>query len=299
MDIIINAGSGAGADEEFQLQLAELFLAHGVQANILLAKSGAEIVEFARRAALSDSQVVVAGGGDGTINAVASALIGTGKTLGVLPIGTLNHFAKDLSIPLDLEGAVRAIAAGYAVEIDVGEVNGRIFLNNSGLGLYPNLVNQREKRQRLGYRKWTAFFLALLTVLRRYPFLHVRLSAEGESFVGHTPFVFIGNNEYEMENLNIGARASLNAGQLSLYVTKNVGRWGLLRLAFLAIFGGVRGAKEFMTTSSKEIWVETRRALVRVSTDGEITLMRTPLHYRVRPCALRVLVPEPESNEVE
>src|SRR5947208_1399313 len=106
MDVIINSGSGAGADESLRLRLVELFLANGAQANISLANSGAEVVELARRAAQSASQVVVAGGGDGTINAVASALIGTGKTLGILPVGTLNHFAKDLHIPLDLEGAV-------------------------------------------------------------------------------------------------------------------------------------------------------------------------------------------------
>ncbi len=297
MDVILNAGSGAGTAESVQQQLEELFQAHGLQPNIRLAKTGPEVVELAERASRGSSQVVIAGGGDGTINAVASALADTGKTLGVLPIGTLNHFAKDLGIPLDLAGAVRTISAGHTAQVDVGEVNGRIFLNNSGLGLYPSMVNQREKRQGVGYGKWPAFVLASLSIFRRYPFLHIRLNSEKQMFVGHTPFVFIGNNEYQMESLNIGGRACLNAGQLSLYMTHNVGRMGLVRIALRALFGRLRGTKDFVAVCTKEVWVETQRKTVRVSTDGEITLMQTPLHYRIRPGLLRVLVPAPEADK--
>jgi diacylglycerol kinase family enzyme len=153
-------------------------------------------------------------------------------------------------------------------------------------------VNQREKRQRLGYRKWPAFFLAGLAVLRRYPFLGVRLSTDEHTIVGRTPFIFIGNNVYEMESLNIGGRSCLNAGQLSLYMTKRVGRLGLLRLAVLAVFRRLRGANEFIELCTEEVWVETKRKRLRVATDGEITIMTTPLHYRVRPGALRVLAPK-------
>ncbi|MEP7336674.1 MAG: diacylglycerol kinase family protein [Acidobacteriota bacterium] len=295
MDVILNAVSGTGAAESLQNHLAEIFQQNGLQANIVLARTGAQIVQLAERAARGPSQIIVAGGGDGTINAVASVLAGTDKTLGVLPIGTLNHFAKDLGIPLDLEGAVRTIGEGFTMRVDVGEVNGRIFLNNSGLGLYPSIVNQREKRQRLGHGKWPAFFVASLTVLRRYPFLHVRLNMKDQLFVGHTPFVFIGNNEYQMESLNIGGRNSLTEGQLCLYMTTRVGRLGLLRLAILALFGRLRSARDFKAVCSREIWVETRRKVVRVATDGEITLMQTPLHYRIRPGFLSVLAPRPQA----
>lgn len=295
MDVILNAGSGTGAGESLQSQLAEIFRQRGLEANIVLARTGTEIIQLAERAVRGPSQIIVAGGGDGTINAVASALAGTDKTLGVLPIGTLNHFAKDLGIPLDLDGAVRTIEEGFTMRVDVGEVNGRIFLNNSGLGLYPSIVKQREKHQRLGYGKWPAFLVASLTVWRRYPFLHIRLNMEEQLFAGHTPFVFIGNNEYQMERLNIGARSSLTGGQLCLYMTTKVGRLGLLRLAFLALFGRLRGARDFKAVCSKEIWVETRRKVVRVATDGEITLMQTPLHYRIRPGFLSVLVPRPQA----
>ena len=291
--IIINATSGTNDKDEARERLREVFATDGINARISLAESGAEILELARRAVRDNCEPVIAGGGDGTINAVASTLIGTKRTLGVLPLGTLNHFAKDLHIPLDLESAARVCVAGHAAEVDVGEVNGRIFLNNSSLGLYPTIVRHREhQQQRLGRGKWPAFVWALLTVLRRYPFLSVRLSVDDREMARRTPFVFIGNNEYEMENFNLGARSCIDKGQLSLYVAQRTGRLGLLRLALGALFGGLRNQQDFDAVCTKEIWIETRHSRLRVATDGEVTMMDTPLHYRVRPGALRVLVPK-------
>jgi YegS/Rv2252/BmrU family lipid kinase len=291
IELIINIGSGADDKKQTCQRLSEIFAASKRPANISLARNGEEVVELARRAAQSVSSIVVAGGGDGTINAVASAIIGTNKTLGVLPLGTLNHFARDLHIPLDPEEAVRTVLAGHTTQVDVAEVNDRIFLNNSSLGLYPRLVHERKKKQSLGSRKWTAFFWAAVAVLRRYPFLIVRLSADGKDFSSRTPLVFIGNNEYEMESLNVGARTCLNAGKLSLYITRNTGRLGLVPLAFRALFGGLRNDKDFLALCSKEIWIETKHRRLRVATDGEVSVMQPPLHYRIRPLSLRVLVP--------
>jgi YegS/Rv2252/BmrU family lipid kinase len=291
IEVIINIESGADRKEELRDRLVEIFSATEHDARISLARNGKEVIELARRAAQSDSSIIVAGGGDGTVNTVASALVGTNKTLGVLPLGTLNHFARDLHIPLDSEDAARTILAGHTTEVDVGEVNDLVFLNNSSLGLYPRIVREREKQQRLGSGKWSAFFWATLAVLRRYPFLDVRLSADGKDFSSRTPLVFIGNNEYEMESLNVGVRACLNAGNLSLYITRDTGRFGLIRLAFRALFGGLRNDKDFIALCSKEIWIETKQRLLRVAMDGEVMVMQPPLHYRIRPLSLRVLVP--------
>ena len=175
--------------EEVRRRLAKIFEANGVSAEITLAESGVKVAELAREAARGDWTVIVAGGGDGTINAVASAVVGSDKVLGVLPLGTLNHFARDLKIPNDLDLAARAIISGQTISVDVGEVNGRIFLNNSSLGLYPTIVLEREKKQRLGSGKWPAFVWAAVTVFRRYPFLDVRLSVDGKEFRRRTPFV--------------------------------------------------------------------------------------------------------------
>jgi diacylglycerol kinase family enzyme len=297
--VIINATSGAGDKEEVRERLTDFFKSRDAGAKILFAQSGSEIVDLARRAVEEDCQPIIAGGGDGTINAVASHVVGTERVLGVLPLGTLNHFAKDMHVPLELEEAARVCVEGRVAQVDVGEVNGRIFLNNSSLGLYPSIVREREKLQeRLGHGKWRAFFWASLSVLRRYPFLNVRLSTDREEIARRSPFIFIGNNEYEMENFNIGTRSCIDKAQLSLYIAQRTGRLGLVRLAFRALFGGLRHEEDFDALCTKEIWIETRHSRLRVATDGEVTIMPTPLHYRVRPGALRVLVPE-ESERVE
>jgi diacylglycerol kinase family enzyme len=208
----------------------------------------------------------------------------------------MNHFAKDLHLPLELEGAIETIVAGHVMEIDVGEVNGQIFVNNSSLGLYPSIVREREKQQSLGWGKWPAYIWAALAVLRRYPFLDIRLSVDGKELASRTPFVFIGNNEYEMESLNIGGRACLDAGKLSLYMSDRTSRLGLIRLALRALFGGLRQDKDFIALCTKEVWIGTRHRRVRVALDGEVVVMEPPLHYRVRPRALRVLAPGPNQN---
>jgi len=292
--VILNDSSGTGDKEQARQRLSEIFSESKVEARISLARSGDEIIELARRAVGDGCQPIIAGGGDGTINAVASVVAGTDRTLGVLPLGTLNHFAKDLHIPLDLDGAARVALEGREARVDVGEVEGRIFLNNSSLGLYPSIVRHREKQQeRLGRGKWPAFLWATLAVLKRYPFLNVRLSTDDQRLIRRTPFVFIGNNEYQMESFDIGARSCIDAGHLSLYVAHRTGRLGLLRLAWRALFGGLRDAEDFDAICTTEVVIETRRPKrLRVATDGEVTVMTTPLHYRVRPGALRVLVPK-------
>lgn len=299
VEVIINASAGAEMGEETGELVSKALAACGLEARVALARDGAELVEIARRALAGDGRAVIAGGGDGTINAVASLLVGTRRPLGILPLGTLNHFAKDLKIPLGLEDAARNVCEGRELEVDVGEVNGQIFINNSGLGLYPRIVRRREKLQeRLRSGKWPAFFWAAFSVLRRYPFLSVRLSVDDREIVRETPFVFIGNNEYEMESLDIGARRRLDAGHLSLYVTHRKGRLGLVWLTLRALFGRLREAEDFDALRAKEIWVETRRPKkLPVATDGEVTLMTTPLHYRVRPGALRVIVPRTEISD--
>ena len=296
IEVILNAHSGTDDKKDVQRRLQELFVASGIDARISIAGAGGRVEELARRAARSDADIIVAGGGDGTINSVTSAALESGKTMGVLPFGTMNHFAKDLHIPLDLEGAVKTIAAGQAIEIDVGEVNDRIFVNNSSLGLYPSIVRERQKQQRLGWGKWPAYVWAALAVLRRYPFLDVRLSIDGKELASRTPFVFIGNNEYEMETLNIGGRACLDAGKLSLYMSHRTSRLGLVRLALRALFGGLRQEKDFIALCTKEVWIGTKHRHLRVALDGEVLVMEPPLHYKVRPRALLVLAPIPNQN---
>jgi YegS/Rv2252/BmrU family lipid kinase len=296
LEIIINDNSGVAGKEDVLQQLSAAIEANGFKANLQLAKSGDEVIRLAERAVQSGSRIIVAGGGDGTINAVASVLAGTDKILGVLPLGTLNHFAKDLMIPLDLQGAVQTLTQGRVATVDVGKVNDRVFINNSSLGLYPHLVHQRKKQQRKGLSKWAAFLWALLIVLRRYPLMRVRLEVNDQEYIHRTPFVFIGNNEYNFNFFDAGSRGCLDAGQLSLYIAPYTGRLGLLRLGLRAFFGKLNEETDFTILCARELWVETRRK-TRVATDGEIFIMDSPLHYRIAPAALRVLVPDSRERE--
>ncbi len=289
---ILNSASGCHPGPELREKLSQIFAENGAPAGIHLASSGSEIPGLARRAVKEGSQIIVAGGGDGTVNAVAKELMGSSIALGVLPLGTLNHFAKDLHIPQDLEGAARNLLTGQAVPVDVGEVNGRIFLNNSSLGIYPRIVRHcAGEQKRKGRGKWIAFARASLSVLRHYSLLQVCLLVDGKQLLRTTPVVFIGNNKYEMQGWNIGERKRLNAGELCLFVANRASRVDLVRLAFLAVFGRLHKGSDFDILTTKQMQINTRRPRVSVSTDGEVTRMKTPLNYLTHPGGLRVIVP--------
>ncbi len=289
--VVLNASSGHGTAPKVAERLKVIFAEAGREARVTLAKGGTEISAAIRRAVEEGCEALVVGGGDGTINSGASAVVGREIPLGVLPLGTLNHFAKDLGIPLDLEEAARVVLGGVVCKVDVGEVNGRIFLNNSSLGVYPAIVRLREKYQATMGGKWIAALWAALTVLRRRPFMAVRIVAEGETIVRRTPLVLVGNNEYQMSGIQAGSRESLARGRLALYVLNAEQRPGLLRLAGQVLLKGAGQVKEVDLITVEEATIETRRHRLQVATDGEVFSLESPLNYRIRPGALRVLVP--------
>lgn len=289
--VLLNAASGSGSAAEAAKTIERLFGEAGREARVELVESGDRLRSLARDAAKGDSEAVVAGGGDGTISTVAEELIGTDIPLGVLPLGTLNHFAKDLGIPLDLEGAVGVILGGRITKVDVGEVSGHIFLNNSSIGVYPRLLRLRERYRERGRSKWIAAFWAMLAVLRRHSFMAVRIVADGETIVRRTPFVFVGNNAYRMEGLSAGSRDSLTGGRLAIYIMNANGRRSLLWLAWSVLIGRARQIQELEMLSVLEAQVETRRPKLQVALDGEVLEERDPLGYRVRPAALAVFTP--------
>ncbi len=298
IEVIINANSGSVVKADTEVLLAEVFASHGIEANIHLAKNGSEIESLAKRAALSSADIIVAGGGDGTISTVAAEVLKANKTLGVLPLGTLNNFSKDLEIPQDLSEAVRIIAEGHKRRIDVGEVNEHLFINNSSIGLYPNIVRTREKQQRLGRGKWLAALWATLRMFRFSPFLKVRIKIGENEFLRKTPFVFVGNNEYEMDLYKIGRRVELDGGELSVYFLHRGGRRGVILLLFRTIFGMVKQWKDFEVVKTEETIIHTRRKRLHVAFDGEVRILESPLHYRIRAKALTVIVPKPDPPDI-
>jgi YegS/Rv2252/BmrU family lipid kinase len=289
--IILNPGSGRGSGDELAARLIQLFATAGREATVLAAGRGRSVTDQARRAVADGCRTAVAAGGDGTVNAVASALVGADDVpLGVLPLGTLNHFAKDLGIPLDLEPAVRLITQGVRRQVDVGEVNGAVFVNNSSIGVYPRIVALRSRRQATGMGKWIAALWASLTVLRRRPFMGVRIRTAEETLLRRTPFVFVGNNEYRMAGIRAASRESLTGGRLAVYVMHAERRRSLLLLGWRVLLRGVERVPELELFPVEEAVIETRRR-VSVALDGEVRAMTPPLTYRIRPLALTVIAP--------
>lgn len=290
--VLLNPAAGAKHGDDLPSKLAELFGAAGVPVRLVSFRSGAEVVDAVRSAAEAGDDAVVAAGGDGTVSSVASALIGSDMPIGVLPVGTLNHFAKDLGLPLDLAAAVTTIAARRTVRVDVGEVNGRIFLNNSSIGLYPDIVVERETMRQRGYRKWMAFVLATAAIVRGYRGVVVKITADGPMQAVRTPFLLVGNNEYQTEGIHLGARSRLNGGRLSAYLAPRVHARELPGIVALALAGRSKEKQVLKSFVARELQVETpgRRSL-RVAIDGEVVRMTPPLLFRTRPQALRVIVP--------
>lgn len=284
-----NAGGGRSADAE---ALSAAFRDAGLETRMNTFARGEDIRKLARRALKEHPPVIVAAGGDGTVSAVADAVRGSRTALGVVPAGTLNHFAKDLGIPLDPAEAARVIAAGRRVSVDVGEVNGRGFINNASLGLYADLVRKRKRQQRhLRRGKRMAMLWAALEVLDRSRLLDLRLELEHQVQECRAPFVFVGNNNYVLEGFDIGKRERLDAGLLNVYTTRRSSAAGLLGLALRALFGGLRQADDFTESAVRSLRVESRHRRLLVATDGELHAMDTPLEFRIRPRSLEVIVP--------
>jgi len=278
--------------QEAQGHIARIAHEFGADAEVIVTKRGDDIAALAAHAVDERRQLVVAGGGDGTVNAVAGALAGTAIALGVIPMGTLNHFAKDIGLPLNIEAAVRNLFTGKVACVDVGEVNSRVFVNNSGIGFYPHFVRHREEQERRGYVKQIAFMLALRSIVRRYFRLRIKLHMDQIEALEHvTPFLFVGNNRYHTSGPKIGTRSTLNSGRLWVCTAPRHGRWNIVRIALQTLVAG-DADQELNAFETEEIWVNPGTARVNVSTDGEVGIMDAPLHYKIRPWALRVIVPE-------
>src|SRR5213593_1781848 len=238
--VLLNAAAGSVDSEETAQQVARVLAAFRT-AGADAAVSAVEppgLPAAVEKAARSDADVVVMGGGDGTLNCGVGVLAGGDKPLGILPLGTLNHFAKDLGIPLGLDEAVHTVVAGQVRTVDLGEVNGHFFLNNSSLGIYPEVVDERDQiHERGAGSKWPAMLRAALGQWRRFPLVTAVLRLPERTLTVTSPLVFIGNNRYEMKLFAVGRRPELDRGELWLYVARNRSRAGFLGLAVKALLG--------------------------------------------------------------
>jgi len=290
--VIVNAKSGPDATDDDGDVVEAAFAAHGIEAQVHVLEPDEDIADAVDRLLDAGAEAIVAGGGDGTINAVASRLLGREVTLGVLPLGTLNHFARDLGIPFELDAAVKVIADQHVVTTDVGEVDDRIFLNNSSIGLYPRIVTEREDAQRhLGLGKWPALARATWHALRHPSSFNAVVCVDGEDIERRTPFIFVGNNCYVLEGFGLGRRTCLDDGVLSLNVLRPKSALGFLWLGLRSLLGIGSHADDFDHFEAEHFEIRAQRGDEEVAIDGEVTCMASPMRYRIRKRALRVFAP--------
>lgn len=233
----------------------------------------------------------VAAGGDGTINTVIQPLVNTDAILGVIPVGTYNHFAKDLGIPLGWREALDVVVTGATKSIDTAQVNGRYFVNNVSMGLYPELVARREEKGR-DYPRWKARLYAALATLRKYPHVAVTLDSEHHHEAVRTHVLMISNNSYDLSRLGIEApRLALEEGRLSVYWLPHVPRLALTSFIAHYLAGRVRTAPGFRSFRTTRVRVQSSKKLFPLGIDGEVVTMETPLVITIVPQSLSVKVP--------
>ncbi len=228
-------------------------------------------------------KTILAVGGDGTISAVAGLVAGTKAVLAPLPGGTLNHFTKDLGIAQDIDEALAGIAKGAVRKIDAAKVNDTIFINNSSIGLYPSSLRERGKLEGV-IGKWPAAFVAAVKAFVRFRMYTLEIN----NATIRTPFIFIGNNHYDIDAAGLPKRSVIDGATLCLFIAHTTSRWGLLKIALSSLFKNVSSLDEFAVHEVKAVTIESKRPLIRVSHDGETSRLSPPLHYEVLPGQLRV-----------
>ena len=297
--VLLNGSAGTlanSATKDEPERIRRAFEAAGQQVEVRDV-DGAELEEETRAALTSDVDAIIAGGGDGTLNTVANVVAGSGKGYGVLPLGTHNHFAKDLGVPLELEPAIDALARGQITDLPVAEVNGRIFLNFSALGFHPELVRHRDaQRKTLDRKKWTAMIVAFFRVFTRFPIIRVRLITPDTTTRRISPSVIVCNNPHQMKVFGVESASVPARGLLNVYVARSPTRLGMIWLIIRAMFKSLDTAKSFEAMALREVTIDTAHRHARVSIDGEVTDMRPPLKYKVRETGLRVILPQREEN---
>ena len=290
--VLINRGGGAvERDSAIDRKVAAALESAGVAAEVELI-DGREYEERCRALVERGDPLLIVGGGDGTISAAASALVGSNTALGILPLGTLNHFARDLGVPADLEDAAKLIATGTQRQVDVAEMNGQVFINNSAIGLYPLMVIDRDlQRRRLGRSKKLAMLVASVRTLARFNHQRLTLTVNDEKERVDTPLLFVGNNEYRTDIGAPGRRERLEDGKLSVFVMRKKTRLGFIAASLRALFNRTRPDDMEELTHVERLRVGSRRGHISVSLDGEIVSAQPPLDYAIRKRALRVIAP--------
>lgn len=288
--VIMNPGSGKKKSGERAVRLVEEITRNSRLE--LREVKGSDLAAETRRAIGEGYGTIAAAGGDGTICAVAAALADSGCRMGVIPLGTFNYFARGHSLPEDVGEAVRVLCEGFAKPLNIGEVNGAVFLNNASLGAYSLILESRERIYARWGRSRVAAYWSVLVALSRFRVrLSVTMTVDGEVHRLKTPMIFVANNPYQLELFNLEGAELIRQGRLVAMVAPDVGRLGLIKFAIRLALGGTRAGRDFRLLSGREITVETKRKRFVVARDGERERMRAPFRFRLRQAALQMIVP--------
>ena len=296
--IVLNLASGRPQGEAERLAIEDVLNGAGREYRVFcvddanrLAVAAGEAVKAARER----GGVVVAAGGDGTINTVIQACLGSGCPLGVLPQGTFNYFGRAHGIPADPIEATRALLTATVEPVQVGLVNGRAFIVNASVGLYPQLLEDREAyKARFGRNRAVAMWAGLATLVRGHRQLRLRIGAGSQSQTVRTPTLFVGNNRLQLEAIGIADAAAVESGKLVAITLRPVGTLALLWLTLRGAFGQLGAATDVQSFAFERMTVKLRRRRIKVATDGEVGWLRTPLEFQVSVEALRLLKPWPQ-----
>jgi diacylglycerol kinase family enzyme len=295
--LVINAASGkAKRGNELKTLVAAAIKHKNLDIHLLQAHDNVE--QIVKQAIKKGASTIGVAGGDGTINSVASALVETGVPLVIIPFGTLNHFARDIGVSSKIEEALALFETGQLLTIDVGEVNGHYFLNNSSVGIYSRLVKEREKHeQRLG--KWLAFAVAGWYVLRHPRLVHIKLDIGGQTQDLKVGLIFFSNNQADTSPLTAGHRPRLDRQVLDTFVVKASTPWEMFGVARNFLRNRLEQSPLVTRTEISEATVYTEHHRLRVACDGEVRVINSPLNYRIHPAALVVKVPDTSLEQQE
>jgi diacylglycerol kinase family enzyme len=292
--VIINQGAGAGDKSVLNQDIEAAFDSFGWQVEFIQV-GGHNLQRQTRSTVAQAPGTIVVAGGDGTINTVAAACLEANRPFGILPAGTFNYVARNLSLPTDIPGAVSVIIEGRTRAVDVGEINGQIFLNNAGFGLYSRLVERRElDKQRWGRNRVVAVLSGIRCLLGTHPLYQVEITADGKTDRLLTTTLFFGSNPLQMETFNTAAADCLRHHKLAVLSLEVHSRWEIALAAAAALLGRLDMASNVETFCANSVRVQTRRRALKVAFDGEITMLRPPLDVMLRPGALQIFAPASE-----
>ncbi|ALM82933.1 diacylglycerol kinase family protein [Bordetella sp. N] len=300
--IVFNGGSGNDDSARTRAKIEELLGQAGRTFTLLAVDDPTTLPQVAERAvklAGDAGGVVVAAGGDGTLNAVAAAVLPSGLPFGILPRGTFNYFGRTYGISRETEESVASLLDARIEPVQVGLLDGRPFLVNASLGLYPQLLEDREAyKQKLGRRRWVALISAIVTLMRTPARLDLELSSHGERRLLRTPTLVVGNNALQLEQLGLPDAAHLEDNRLVAMAAKPVGTLALYGLMVMGALSRLGEASNVISFGFDTLTVRPRggRRRIKVAMDGEIFWTRAPLVFAVAPQRLHLLVPRDSSR---